>query len=218
MFSGNCQNCILVSLVLFVLWSKGDPYSGSGIFALRVRPCCGFNLFISPGSLSFLCSCNSTSMYSTSSASTKVCHTCTCRYLNINQLKNLFQIKIILISCPTHFAVSCRPNTLLMWAWSCVEFVLPKMLPRINIVFELLQDRKGKVTQYGLYEKGIFWVAFRSALLVGSLLISWKIPFKWIWYCVLSDVFYGELLFKYDINVARSCVDSVLLKMRPNPR
>ena len=102
--------------------------------------------------------------------------TCTCRYLNINQLKNPFQMNIIWISCPTYFTVSCRPNTLLMWAWSCVEFVLPKMLPRINIVFELLQDRKGKVTQYGLYEKGIFWVAFRSALLVGSLLlISWKI-------------------------------------------
>ena len=52
---------------------------------------------------------------------------CTCRYLNINQLKNPFQINIIWISCLTYFTVSCRPNTLLMWALSCVEFVLSKL-------------------------------------------------------------------------------------------
>ena len=76
-------------------------------------------------------------------------------------------------------------------ARSCVDFVLPKLFPCINIVFELLRDRKWKVTQYGCLWKRYFWgVAIRSAILVATtILISWKILFKWIWYCVLSDIF-----------------------------
>ena len=81
----------------------------------------------------------------------------TCRYLNINQLKNPFQMNIMLISCPTYFTVSCRPNTLLMQAWSCVDFVLPKLFPRSYIVFELLWNGKWKITQYGNLWNGIFW-------------------------------------------------------------
>ena len=45
---------------------------------------------------------------------------------------------------PKYFTVSCRPNTLLMQAWSYVEFVLSNLFQRINIVFELLQDEKMK--------------------------------------------------------------------------
>ena len=37
----------------------------------------------------------------------------TCRYLHINQLKNPFQMNIILCLYPIYSSVSCRPNALL---------------------------------------------------------------------------------------------------------
>ena len=81
----------------------------------------------------------------------------TCRYLHINQLKNPFQINIILCLYSMYSSVSCRPNALLRRGWSCVDLVLPKLFPRINNVFELQQNRKRKVTQYGCLLKGNFW-------------------------------------------------------------
>ena len=80
----------------------------------------------------------------------------TCRYRQINQLKNLFQMNIILCLYPMYSSVSCRPNALLRRAWSCVDFVLPKLFPHINNVFELQQNGKRKVTQYGCLLKGNF--------------------------------------------------------------
>ena len=80
----------------------------------------------------------------------------TCRYLHINQLKNPFQMNIILCLYPKYSSVSCRPNALLRGAWSCVESVLSKLFPRINNVFELQQNRNRKNTQNGSLLKGNF--------------------------------------------------------------
>ena len=41
-------------------------------------------------------------------------------------------------------------------AWSCVDFVLPKLFSSINNAFELQQNRKQKVMQYGGLIKGNF--------------------------------------------------------------
>ena len=53
---------------------------------------------------------------------------------------------------------------------SCVDFVLPKLFKRITIAFELLRDGKLKIARnMGVYEKGIFGVAFRFTLLAGII-------------------------------------------------
>ena len=62
---------------------------------------------------------------------------------------------------------------------SCVDFVPPMLFQRINNVFELQQNGKRKTRNVVVFLMGIFGVAFRSALLVGSfILTSSKIPFK----------------------------------------
>ena len=66
-------------------------------------------------------------------------------------------MNIIQYLVPLYSSLSCRPNALLRRAWSCVDYVLPKLFPHINNVFELQQNRNRKVTQYGCLLKGNFW-------------------------------------------------------------
>ena len=61
-------------------------------------------------------------------------------------------------------------------AWSCVDFVLLKVFPCIDIVLKLLWDRKSTILQYGCVdEKGIsggeaIWCSFGVATIILVLL------------------------------------------------
>ena len=127
-------------------------------------------------------------------------------------------MNIILISCPTYFTQSCRPNTLLRRSWSCVESVLPKLFPCINNVFELQQNKKCKVKQYGCLLKGNFWGSTQVRLTCRYLHINQlKNPFQMniIQYLV---PLYSSLSCRPNALLRRawSCVDYVLPKLFPH--
>ena len=69
----------------------------------------------------------------------------TCRYLNINQLKNPFQMNILKCFSPKYFTVSCRPNTVLRQPEVMQILYYQSLFKRITIAFELLRDGKLKL-------------------------------------------------------------------------